>query len=40
MKRLSDKDTSKEKMIEDMPSEEVMSEETPQQESGLMSRRM
>ena len=40
MKRLKDKDTSSEDSIEDMPSEEVESEETPQQESGLMSRRM
>ena len=40
MKRLNDKDSSTEKMAEDMPSEEVESEQTPQQESGLMSRRM
>tara|TARA_R100001377_G_scaffold58374_1_gene35011 strand:+ start:206 stop:721 length:516 start_codon:yes stop_codon:yes gene_type:complete len=40
MKRLSDKDNSTEETVEDMPSEEIESEETPQQESGLMSRRM
>lgn len=40
MKRLNDKDSSTEEMAEDMPSEEVESEQTPQQESGLMSRRM
>jgi len=40
MKRLNDKDSSAKEMAEDMPSEEVESEQTPQQESGLMSRRM
>lgn len=39
MKRLADKDNSKKDSVEDMPTEEVLSEE-PEQSGGLMSRRM